>query len=115
MASKLDPKMQRKLTWQITRKREIIISMRGAETSRYMLPYWRGVHLHKTASFKMIFLKIQTNHNNYKPDPKSIETSISKTMQTMMRKIIEQYYPKYAETFRCWFPLWIHVIEMFPG
>ena len=35
--------------------------MQGAETSKIMLPCWRSVHLHKSASFKTIFEQNQTN------------------------------------------------------
>ena len=38
--------------------------MQGAETSKTMLPYWRRVHLHKSASFKTIFYQ-----NDAKIDP----------------------------------------------
>ena len=38
--------------------------MRGAETSDTMLPCERGIHLHKSANFKIIFEKLQRNHKN---------------------------------------------------
>ena len=38
--------------------------MRGANTSKNMLPCKHGAHLHKSASFKMLVEKIQTNHKH---------------------------------------------------
>ena len=48
--------------------------MQGAKTSKIMFPCGRRVHLHKSASFKLIFGKFRTNHkNDAKIDTKIIE------------------------------------------
>ena len=39
----------------ISENQEIMIRMQGAKTSKTMLPCERRVHLHKSASFKMMF------------------------------------------------------------
>ena len=43
-----------------------------------MLPFEPRVHLHKSASFKMIFENIQTNHKN---DAKTDQTTIAKIIK----------------------------------
>ena len=71
--------------------------MQGAKTSQIMLPCWRRVHLHKSARFKMIPDKILTNQKHHlKIGPKMLEHSI-KTIEQIMRKNIETYYPKYSK------------------
>ena len=51
--------------------------MQGADFSKSMFPCVRRVHLHKSASFKLIRGKIQTNPtNNAKSGPKMIEKTI---------------------------------------
>ena len=48
--------------------------MQGAKTSKIILPRSRGVHLHKSASFKTIFETFLTHHkNDDEIDPKMIE------------------------------------------
>ena len=51
--------------------------MQGAKISKSMFPCVRRVHLHKSASFKLIRGKNQTNHKkNAKSGPKMIEKTI---------------------------------------
>ena len=65
--------------------------MQGAKVSKTMLPCWRRVHLHKSASFKTIFENIQANHtNDAKIDSRMIEQSITKTIEKMMPKNINK-------------------------
>ena len=61
ITSKIDSKTERKLTWKIMRNHENMIRMQSAKTSKFMLPFWRRVHLHKSASFKTSFEEIKTN------------------------------------------------------
>ena len=50
--------------------------MQRVEKSKPMLPCWRRVHLHKSASFKTIFEQIPTNHKtDAKIDIKMVEKS----------------------------------------
>ena len=52
-------------------------NLRCQKFQKEMLSCGRRVHLHKSASFEMIFENIQTNHKNYaKMDPETIEESI---------------------------------------
>ena len=60
MPPKIDFKMKRKLTWEYAN----IIRLQGAKTSKTMLPCKRRVHLHKSASFKMIFEQFQKKYKN---------------------------------------------------
>ena len=57
--------------------------MRGAATSKTMFPCERGVHLHKSASSKTIFEKIQTSH---KDDAKNDHKTIWKPIKNPSRK-----------------------------
>ena len=73
MASKIDPKTKRKLTWNIIREQVAL---------KAMLPCRRGVNLHKSASFKMIPEAVQTNHkNDIKIGPKTIGISLKNQFQ----------------------------------
>ena len=77
--------------------------MRGAETSNTLLPCWRGVHLHKAASFKMIFEKIQTKHTyDAKMDPKTIEQTFKNNPKHAERH--RKTSPRMSQTFRFWLP-----------
>ena len=62
---------------------EHIIRVRGAETSNTMLPCERGVHLHKSANFKIISERFQTNKIHFK------------IIQQMIRNNMGTYYPKH--------------------
>ena len=66
IASKIDPKTKRKLTWKLIENHESMIRMQGSKTSKIMLPCGRRAHLHKSASFKTIFEIITCSKNvNY--------------------------------------------------
>ena len=61
--------------------------MQGAKTSKNMLPCWRHVHLHKSASFRLIFEKIQTNHKMVaKIDPETTEKTCRKQSKSNRKK-----------------------------
>ena len=84
--------------------------MRGAETSKTMLPCMRGVHLHKSASFKMILEQPQTHHKT-DTTPKIPFNTYSKHDA----ENLDTYYQQYAKLSGCCFPFWSQILETFPG
>ena len=75
-----------------------MIGMRGARTSKIMLPFGRNGHLHTSASFKTIFENILTNHNNdIKIDPEMVEQTVKKPSNKWCDKNIAKHYPKYTK------------------
>ena len=80
--------------------------MRGAETSKTMLMCWRREQLHKSASFKLIPEKLQTNpKNDAKSYPKTILKSIENKFQKRCRKT-SQNINENAPKFQIWAPIW---------
>ena len=89
MASEIDPKTKRKLTWDINRKSEKVIRMQGAKTSKTMLPCKHRVHFRTTP---------KQHKNDANLDPRIIEkTNNKRNIKNNMRKNIETNHPKYAK------------------
>ena len=90
MASKIDPKMKRKLTLEIT-----INSQKVDNNARCQnLKNLNNLNNHKSPSFKMVLETFQTNHtNDVKTDPKTIEKSVSKEW---CETNLEKKHPKYT-------------------
>ena len=78
--------------------------MQDAETSKIMLPCWRRVHLHKSASLKTIFEQIRKNHKN---DAKNYPKLIEKHLQ-QKEKIgkLSKHIPTNTPKFQISAPIW---------
>ena len=87
-----------------------MIRMRGVETSRTMLPCRRGVHLHKSASLKMIFEKTkQIMQFILTIDPKTIGQAI-KNHPTYHAEQHRNLLLKIRNTFRYWLTFWSQLL-----
>ena len=84
--------------------------MQGAKTLKTIFPCSRRVHLHKSAGLKTIFEQIPNKHkNDAKNDPDETTVKLHKNIMRKKMKI-----QQILRMFRCWLPLWTHLLEPFP-